>query len=339
MQHTPSIPVGTPVLVTGASGFTGSMLTKKLVCNGLDVRAVARTSSRLDHLQDLPITWLQGDVFDPETVATATRDVQYIFHVAAAYRQAKVSDDFYHQVHVQSTKLLAQSALKNQDFQRFVHISTIGVHGHIASPPADEASPFDPDDMYQKTKADAELWLRDFALLNNLPFTIIRPCAIYGPGDTRLLKIFRLAAGPVFPLLGRGKCLYHLVHVDDLTDIMLHAATHPAAQGEAFIAGNPEALSLEKMGRIVAKALGRKLRVLRLPAWPFFAMAAVCENICRPLAIEPPLYKRRVAFYTKDRSFNTAKLRDKLGYRIKWTDEDGLVATARWYRDNGLLRA
>ena len=78
-------------------------------------------------------------------------------------------------------------------------------------------------------------------------------------------------------------------------------------------------------------------RALRLPAWPFFALAAVCESICRPLGLEPPLHKRRVAFYTKDRSFDTSKLQNTLGYQVKWTDELGLAETARWYRDNGLL--
>jgi len=337
-MHDYDIPANTPVLVTGVSGFTGSVLAKKLILKGLDVRGIARASSRIDHLKALPITWFRGDVFDPSSIEAATKDVAYVFHVAAAYRQAGVSDDFYRLVHVESTRLLAESLAGRPGFKRFVHISTVGVHGHIARPPAGENYPFAPNDMYQQTKAEAELWLKDFALKTGLPFTVIRPCAIYGPGDTRLLKLFRLAAGPVFPLLGRGKSLYHLIHVDDLTEIMILAATHPQAQGQAFIAGNPAAVSLEKIGRIVAKSMGRSLRVMRLPAWPFFALAAICESICRPFGIEPPLYKRRVAFYTKDRSFDTTKLRATLGYQIKWREEDGLAETTRWYQENGLLK-
>jgi len=106
-QPIPTIPRDTPVLVTGASGFTGSLLTRKLAAAGLDVRAIARGSSRIDHLRDVSIAWHVGDIFDPGVVREAARGVQYIFHVAAAYRQANVSNDFYRQVHADSTKLLA----------------------------------------------------------------------------------------------------------------------------------------------------------------------------------------------------------------------------------------
>jgi nucleoside-diphosphate-sugar epimerase len=198
------------VLVTGATGFTGSVLTQKLVRAGLKVRAIARPSSKLGQLSDLPISWFRGDVFDRATVEAAAQDVAYIFHVAAAYREAKISDDVYRKVHVESTKLLADAARQNASFRRFVHVSTVGVHGHIANPPADENYAFDPDDIYQLTKAEAELWFRNYATKHELPYTVIRPCAIYGPGDMRLLKVFRMAAKKYFPILGRGRNLYHL---------------------------------------------------------------------------------------------------------------------------------
>jgi dihydroflavonol-4-reductase len=333
----PCIPAGTRVLVTGASGFTGSVLVRRLVNMGLVVQAIARNSSNLESLKDLNIIWFRGDVYNPETVAAAVKGVAYIFHVAAAFRVSGVSDEVYRDVHVTSTKLLANAALKEASFKRFVHVSTVGVHGHIEQPPADETAPFHPGDIYQETKAEAELWLHAFAAEHALPYTVIRPAAIYGPGDTRLLKLFKMAMRPFFVLLGNGKCLYHLIHVEDLVAAMILAATHPAAQGEAFICGNPECVTLEHMGRVVGEALGHKVRVLRVPAWPVFLLADCCEWICRPFGLKPPLYRRRVAFFTKDRSFDTRKLRDVLGYTCSHTSEDGISKTARWYRDKGWL--
>jgi len=333
----PSIARGTRVLVTGGTGFTGQVLLRKLCDLGLQVRAIARGTSRRDTLSDLPVEWVTGNVYDREVVQKSVDGVAYIFHVAASYRQAGVDDSEYHQVHVESTRQLAEAVLNEPGFKRFVHVSTVGVHGHIEHPPADETAPFAPGDIYQRTKAEAETWLHDFARKNNLPYTVIRPAAIYGPGDRRLLKLFKLAKAPVYVLLGRGQCLYHLIHVDDLTEAIIRAAWHPAALGEAIICGDPEAVSLEKMGRIIADELKRPFRLVRLPVWPFFLVADITEAVCKPFGISPPIYRRRVAFYTKDRSFDTGKLRNKLGFSYRWNTEAGLRATTRWYQEHGWL--
>ncbi|MFC1497783.1 NAD-dependent epimerase/dehydratase family protein [Verrucomicrobiota bacterium] len=332
------IPEGTPVLVTGATGFTGAVLTRKLAEAGLKINAIARETSNTQQLADLDINWFKGDVFNPETVSAAADGVEYIFHVAAAFREAKLSDIDYWNVHFKSTKLLAEASLKNSSFKRFVHISTVGVHSHIENPPADENYPIQPGDIYQKTKAEAELWLREFAKEHNLPYTILRPAAIYGPGDKRLLKVFKMAAWKYFPLIGRGKCLYHLIHVEDLANIMILAATHEAALGEVFICGNPECFSLEQIGKTVAEILNNNFKIIRLPAWPFFVAGYLCEFICKPFGIEPPIYPRRVAFFTKDRSFDTLKLRKTLGYQVKYSNEQGLKQTAEWYIEQGWMR-
>jgi dihydroflavonol-4-reductase len=333
-----SFPPGASVLVTGATGYTGQVITKKLVQLGCDVNAIARASSDLSPFEGLPIRWFRGDVFDPATVREAVQGVQYVFHVAAAYREAKITDETYVKVHVESTKLLAEALRGSATLQRFVHVSTVGVHGHIDEPPADEEYRFSPGDIYQRTKAEAEIWIREFAKSSGFPISVVRPAAIYGPGDRRLLKLFKMAARPVFPLFGKGQGLYHLIHVDDLTDIFITAALHPNALGEVFIAGNPEPSRLEDIARTIAAEIGNtRLRFIRLPAWPLFLAADMCEVICRPLGIEPPLYRRRVAFFTKDRAFDTRKLQQRLGYRYSVSVEAGLCSTARWYRNMGWL--
>jgi len=334
-----SIPRGTRVLVTGATGFTGAVLTRKLVKAGLQVCAIARISSNLEPLRDCDIRWFRGDVFDENTVAMAAKGAEYIFHVAAAFRDAKSSEEDYRNVHLQSTKLLAHQALANPAFKRFVHISTIGVHGHIEEGPADETYRFSPGDGYQRTKAEAELWIRDFGKKQGLPFTVIRPAAIYGPGDKRLLKLFKMTRRKFFPLFGKGKCIYHLIHVDDLTNTFIIAATSPRAVGEVFICGADEPIAIADIARIVARTLGRQIKIVRIPIGPFFVAADICEALCRPFHIEPPIYRRRVAFYAKDRLFDTTKLKTVLGYHPIHSNEEGIVQTARWYVEQGWLKS
>ncbi|PID75467.1 MAG: oxidoreductase [Deltaproteobacteria bacterium] len=335
MQKT--IQPGSKVLVTGATGYTGRVLTQKLLKQGLKVHAIARQSSNLQPLAGLDISWFRGDVFDEETVHAAMQGVEYVFHVAAAFREPQSTEQDYRNVHLLSTQLIVQEAQKNPDFKRLVHVSTMGVHGHIADPPGSEESAFSPGDGYQRTKVEAEKWLAEFAAPQGFPYTIIRPCAIYGPGERRLLKLFKMAAGPVFPILGRGKCWYHLVHVEDLTNAIILAATAETALGQAFIIGATEPIQLEEMATIIAREYQSTPRIIRLPIGPFFLLADICEAVCKPFKIEPPIYRRRVAFYSKDRHFSTQKMQEVLGYQPLWNNHDGIVESARWYKENHWL--
>lgn len=328
---------GSAVLVTGATGFTGSVLTRRLVERGARVTALARQGSRVSHLAGADVSWIRGEIGDGALIAEAMRGKQYVFHLAAAYRRAGLSEAEYWRVHVTGTKRLAERAAQQAGFRRFVHVSTVGVHGNVSDPPADERSPMRPTDAYQRTKAAAECWIRDFASVEGLPCTVIRPCGIYGPGDRRLWKLFRIAQLGVFPAVGRGRRLYHLIHLEDLVTALLLAAVHPGAVGETFIVGNREWTTLDHMARVIGGALGRRVRFVRLPVAPFIAGAAACEAICRPLGLEPPLHRRRVSFFTKDRAFDTSKLRRTLGFAPAIGNDEGLVDTARWYLDNGWL--
>lgn len=321
------------VLVTGGTGFTGTHLIRALVTAGAKVRAIARPSSNRAPLDDLPVEWLSGDVFDPALIEQAMHNVSYVFHLATLYRYGDATEKEHHQVHVRSTQLLAEAARQQPGFQRMVHVSTVGVHGHIENPPADEEAPLQPGDEYQRTKVEAENWLTQYAATHTLPYTIIRPAAIYGPGDTRLLKVFRLARRPIAPILGQRPCLYHLIHVDDLVHILMQAAHDPAALGEAFIAGNPDPIALDAMLRVIGSTWGRTPQIWRLPVAPFWALAVCCEAICPRLGIRPPLYRRRIKFFLNDRAFDTRKLRTKLNYHYRFTNETGLQSTAQWYRE------
>ncbi|MGF1524778.1 MAG: NAD-dependent epimerase/dehydratase family protein [Leptolyngbyaceae cyanobacterium] len=337
MAETYPIPQDKKVLVTGATGFTGANLTRKLVNMGVDVRAIARPTSNLSAFEDLPITWFRGDVFDADLIEQAMADVSYVFHMVTPFREAKSADAVYHNVHTLSTQLLAKAALKQPDFQRFVHVSTIGVHGHIGHPPADETYRMDPGDQYQATKLEGETWIRNFGETTGLPVVVVRPAGIYGPGEKRLLKIYKWVGKGWIPLIGDGSNLLHFIHVDDLTNFFLAAATHPKAIGEVFICGSEQAISFNEMVRLISQYYGCSVRFLKVPAAPVFALGDLLEIVCRPLGVEPPIYRRRLAFYTKDRSFNTSKMRTLLGFSPQHSDQEGLQELAQWYLDQKWL--
>ena len=140
---------------------------------------------------------------------------------------------------------------------------------------------------------------------------------------------------PVVPVLGIGcKNLYHLVHVEDLVQFMIHAATSENTLGEVYLCGADEAITLVDMLGRIAQRLGTKPRILRLPVTPFFWVGDLCELVCKPLGIEPPIYRRRVAFYTKDRSFDTSKMRGS-GYTNRHTNASGIDDLTDWYKAEG----
>jgi nucleoside-diphosphate-sugar epimerase len=330
---------GKLVLVTGATGFTGVSLCRALISEGARVRAIARPESDRSALADLPIEWVIGQVYDPEVVETATRHVDFIFHMATTFRRAGLSMDINRMVHLDATQLLARAVAGRPNFSRFIHVSTIGVHGHIPlGVKADEQAPFQPEDEYQVTKTDAENWIRDFASSSGLPLTVLRPCALYGPGEKRFLKFFRLANRRHLILLGPKNYGVHMVHVDDFVGMALLAARHPKAINEVFICGSPEPISLEQMATLIARTFGHPISIYRVSARPLYEAGRICEWICKPFGITPPLHRRRVAFFTKNRSFNTNKVYQTLGYTCRVPDEVGIPQLARWYADHGWIK-
>ena len=128
-----------------------------------------------------------------------------------------------------------------------------------------------------------------------------------------------------------------MVYVEDLADIFILASEKEAAIGEVFLGAGPENMRLNDIVDMIADILGKPRRKIHLPAWPFQMAGTICEKICIPLNIEPPIYRRRVDFFTNSRSFTIDKARRLLGYDPKFNYERGLAVTAKWYQDQNLL--
>lgn len=160
---------------------------------------------------------------------------------------------------------------------------------------------------------------------------------IYGPGDLRFLKLFRTVARGQFRMIGSGSVMYHMTYIDDLVDGIILCGEHPAARGKTYILGGPRYTTLNELVAAVAAAVGRDPPRGRIPLWPVKAGAWLCERLCKPFKIEPPLHMRRLDFFIKDRGFTSAKAARDLGYAPRVSLADGFARTAAWYRQQGLL--
>jgi dihydroflavonol-4-reductase len=324
------------VALTGASGYTGGHLLRRLLRDGKRVAALVRAQSVTAWLRESGAELVEGDLRDEAALARLVADAETVIHVAAVYRTAGHPDSYYREVNLDGTLRLLEAAHRS-GVSRFVHTSTVGVHGDVAEGEDDETSPFRPGDIYQETKAEAERLALAFHRERGLPVSVVRPGAIYGPGERRLLKLFRAIARGRYAIVGSGRPRYHLVYIDDLVDGFLLAAERPEAVGEAFILAGPRHVSQRELAEIIARQTGGRVLPFRIPAGPIQWAGDLCQAVCVPLGLEPPLHRRRVDFWTKSRAFSIAKARRLLGYAPKVDVEEGVARTAAWYRQAGWL--
>jgi len=327
---------GQVVLVTGATGFAGGHLCRRLSARGDQVRALARRTSDTSGLEALGVEVAFADVTDEKAVEKALEGVDTVYHLAAAFRRQSLPAWVYREVNVGGTLNMLRAATQ-QGVRRFVHCSTVGVHGILLSVPADESAPQKPVDTYQQTKCEAErLVLQHFAD-TGLAVVVVRPAGLYGPGDTRFLKLFRQIQRRRFVMLGSGEVLYHLTYIDDFVDGLQLCAEKAQAVGQAYIIAGEEAVTVNELMVTIARALQVPAPKWRLPVTPLWIAGLLCEMALKPLGIEPPLYRRRVDFFRHHRAFDISKARRDLGYMPRTDLETGVRKTAQWYKEHGWL--
>jgi nucleoside-diphosphate-sugar epimerase len=330
------------LLVTGGTGFIGSHLAEEgrrrgaqVVVLGLTDRPEERANAQLLARQGVEI--LAGSITDPELCARAMRGVTHAFHLAVAMREGGKSDQFFETVNLDGTRRLLQAAGAGR-VERFVYCGTIGIYGHRAPGITTEDSALRPGNIYERTKVAAERMVRELAPASKVPFTILRPADVYGPRDQRLLKLFKGVAAGRFPLFGAGAGRRHMVYVDDVISAFFAACERPAAVGEGVIVAGPRPCTLRELIEEVRRATGSARYGWRLPLAPMHAAAAVVEDVCQALHLDPPIYRRRMDFFTSDSAFDTSRARRVLGWAPRVELEDGVRRTYEDYRSTGALQ-
>jgi len=332
---------GRKLLVTGAAGFIGGALFRRLAEYGLDVTGTVLHEEEAAELRRHGYRAEVLDLADDASWDALLGDIDIVFNIAALFQEAEQGEAMYHKVNVDGTLKLVQTA-QRRGVGRFVHCSTVGVHGDVKEIPCTERSPFNPMDEYHRTKLEGEQAVLDFA--RGLPddgmiVTVNRPAMVYGPGDVRMLKLFRTIASGRFIMIGRGRVLAHLGYIDDQVDSLLLCAVRPREDVhlEAFNIASDGYITLNQLAAYIARASGSKIPRIHIPVAPVWLAGLACELICRPFGIKPPIFRRRVGFFTHNRAFDLSKAGSRLGYVSKVDHDQGIRLTVDWYRRNGFL--
>ena len=263
------------VLVTGASGFVGAALIRRLAA---DSRWMVRAASRKAPATTDSVEWMTGPELSADSDwRTPLAAVDVVVHLAAKVHvmapSSTVSDEEYQRVNVLGTRRLADQAV-TAGVRRLVFLSSVKVHGESGH--FDEGSAVSPADPYGASKRDAEDALRDVARRTGLEVVIIRPPLVYGPGvkanfHSLLTAIRRGRILPLASITNRRS----LVGVDNLADLIVVCMEHPAAASETFLVSDGEDLSTPDLVRRLAMAAGRPARLLPMPVWGLRALASV----------------------------------------------------------------
>jgi dihydroflavonol-4-reductase len=327
------------LLVTGGTGFIGSRLAVAAMQAGHSVLAAGLadtpvTAANLARLRQARVACEVGTIDELARSPRALESFDAVIHLAAAQHEMNVPDAHFHQVNVAGTASLLAAA-KAAGVGRFVYGSTIGVYGDCDGP-VDETTPPAPANVYGSTKLEAERLV--LAAAGDLPVVVVaRISEVYGPGDHRLLKLFRAIRRGRFFNVGRGKNLHHPIFVDDLVNGLMLAATDPIASGEVFVLAGKDVVTTNDMVAAIAAAVRAPLPSLRVPLWPLLGAAQVLETTLRPLGVQPPLHRRRMDFFRKSFRLDGSKAARLLGFVPMVGFATGAQRTALWYHEVGQL--
>ncbi len=312
-------------LVTGATGFIGSHLCEGLVKRGFEVIYLSRGTSNLKWVESLDITQVRGDCTIPESLQNVVSDVDYVFHLAGLTKSPS-GKAFFTVNHKGTENLIKAVAERNTKVKRFLYLSSLaaagpGRNGH---PVVEETTPHPVSD-YGRSKLEGEREVLKYK--NQMPITIIRPPAVYGPRDKDMLLIFKMMKKGFF--FDLGKCYYSLLYVDDLVQGILLSTEEKKAEGQTYFLSDGHSYTGEEIAKEISSALDVKAKPLKVPKFvmPFFAF--VGERVNKQGIINRDRIKDfKHSYWVCD----SKKAREEIGFSPRVSLKEGIKWTADWYR-------
>ena len=325
-------------LITGASGFVGSAVARKLIERGFSVRALVRPTSPTTHLSGLDLELSIGDLRDPDSVRRAMSGVRWLFHVAADYRLWARDPEEIVKNNTLSTRLLMEEA-RRERVERIVYTSSVAtLVCRPSGPSSDETMPLEESHAigaYKQSKVAAER-LVERMVREGLPAVIVNPSTPIGPYDVRPTPTGRIiveaASGRMPAFVDTG---LNMVHVDDVAEGHI-LAFERGRIGERYILGGQNA-TLAEILKTIAEQVGRRPPRIKIPRTAVVPLAVVAELMAHRTGREPMVTRDGLRM-SKNRMFFTAeKAERELGFRARPYAE-GIKDALDWFRRAGYLR-
>jgi nucleoside-diphosphate-sugar epimerase len=312
-------------LITGATGFIGSHLTEALLKQGFEVACLVRDTSNLRYLEGLNVKFLKGDCTAPESLAASVKNVDYIFHIAGLTK-ARSEDDFFN-VNVKGTDNIVKATINNNTaLKRFFYLSSLAAVGPSRNgrPLKEDCEP-KPVSVYGRTKFEGEKIVYEHR--GELPVTIVRPPAVYGPRDRDLLIFFKMVKSGLIPYW--GKSYYSFIYVEDLISGIILSTLSGDAEGEIFFMSDGNVYSTDDVIDAISDALQKKPIKLSIPKFIMPFLGYLSEKLKGVSIINTDKVKEmKYSHWICD----TAKAVSKLNFMPKIKINEGAKWTADWYR-------
>jgi nucleoside-diphosphate-sugar epimerase len=317
--------------VTGASGFIGSHLVRRLVEDGWHVRALVHKTE----VSTPGVETILGEIRNFALLKTALPGTDVLFHLASALGASRIGKREFFGINAEGTRAVLDAA-EEAGVSKIIHFSSAGVFGHIRRGEiAGENAPVSPLDVYDKSKLEGERIVLESARRGQKIF-VIRPGWVYGPGDRRTFKLIRSIARKRFILVSKGKILQTPVYIDDLIQGTLLCA-EKGRPGEVYHLAGPEALPVAEIVRKIAAATDSRIPRFSLPLPPVRIAAWILGKTFSLAKREAPLSPSRLAFFIHPKPLSIEKAVRDLGYSPRWNFDRGIAAAVAWYRFHGWL--
>ncbi len=316
-------------LVTGATGFIGGHLTEALVREGFDVSCLTRSSSNLRYLEGLNVSFMTGDCTDEESLS-GVRGFDYVFHLAGLTKAA--SEEELYLVNQKGTENIVNAVLRfNPGLKRFIYVSSLAAAGPCCDgePQIEDCEPH-PVSAYGKAKLGGERAV--LLQKGKMPFSVVRPPAVYGPRDKDLLVFFKMVKSGLIPYW--GKSYYSFLYVDDLINGIILSALRDEGEGEIFFMSDGNVYSSDDIIDAISTALQCRPLKVGIPRCVMPVLGALAEKLKGVSIINPDKIKEiRHTHWT----CCTTKAKEKLGFSPKVKIKEGAKWTADWYRIHNWL--